>query len=284
MKKPAQISRLSSWAKLGALGRLQQLLAARLPKSWRIGVAPLRQVAPILKRELAAYFRSPVAYVFLITFLLSTTGTTWYLGNFFASNEASLETFFFFHPWLYLFLIPAVGMRLWAEERRSGAIEILLTLPISLPAAVLAKFLAAWAFIGVGLALTFPMVATVYFLGDPDGGVILSGYLGSFLMAGSYLAIACFTSSLTRNQVISFVLSFIICLVLVLLGWGVLSRTLQDLFPVWLADAIAQFSFTTHYDAMRRGLIDARDVVYFLSVAGFMLFANVVVLDNQKAA
>ena len=239
---------------------------------------------PILKRELWSYFRSPVAYIFIIIFLVSTSGTAWFLGNFYQSNEASLEQFFFFHPWLYLFLIPAVGMRLWAEERRSGAIEILLTLPISLPAAVLAKFLAAWAFIGAGLALTFPMVATVYFLGEPDGGAIFSGYLGSFLMAGAYLAVASFTSSLTRNQVISFVLSFVICLVLVLLGWGVLSRTLVDLFPVWLADAIAQFSFTTHYDAMRRGLIDARDVVYFLSITGFMLFATVVVLDSQKAS
>lgn len=244
----------------------------------------MKHLWPIMKRELAAYFRSPVAYVFIIIFLLSTTGTTWYLGNFYSSNEASLETFFFFHPWLYLFLIPAVGMRLWAEDRRSGTIEILLTLPVNLPVAVLAKFLAAWVFVAIALALTFPMVLTVFYLGDPDGGVILTGYLGSLLMAGAYLAIACFTSSLTKNQVISFVLSVMICLVLVLLGWGVLSRTLQDLFPLWLADLITQFSFTTHFDGMKRGLIDLRDVIYFLSIIAFMLFANVVVLDREKAS
>jgi ABC-2 type transport system permease protein len=244
----------------------------------------MKHLWPIVKRELGAYFRSPVAYVFIIIFLISTAGTTWYLGNFYTSNEASLETFFFFHPWLYLFLIPAVGMRLWAEDRRSGTIEILLTLPVSLPVAVLAKFLAAWIFIAAALALTFPMVLTTYYLGEPDLGVMVAGYFGSLLMAGAYLAIACFTSSLTKNQVISFVLSFILSLVLVLLGWGVLSRTLQDLFPLWLADLITQFSFTTHYEGMKRGLIDLRDVVYFLSIIAFMLFANVVVLDNQKAS
>jgi ABC-2 type transport system permease protein len=244
----------------------------------------MKHLWPIVKRELGAYFRSPVAYVFIIIFLISTTGTTWYLGNFYTSNDATLETFFFFHPWLYLFLIPAVGMRLWAEDRRSGTIEILLTLPVNLPVAVLAKFLAAWIFIAAALALTFPMALTVFYLGEPDPGVMLTGYFGSLLMAGAYLAISCFTSSLTKNQVISFVLSFILSLVLVLLGWGVLSRTLQDLFPLWLADLITQFSFTTHYDAMKRGLIDLRDVVYFLSIIGFMLFANVVVLDNQKAS
>jgi ABC-2 type transport system permease protein len=239
---------------------------------------------PIVKRELLGYFRSPVAYVFIIIFLVSTTGTTWYLGNFFESNEASLEIFFFFHPWLFLILIPAVGMRLWAEDRRQGTIEILLTLPVSLVVAVLAKFIAAWLFIGVALALTFPMILTTGYLGDPDGGVILTGYIGSFLMAGAYLAISCFTSSLTKNQVVSFITSFIICLVLVLLGWGVLTRTLQDLFPLWLADLIAQFSFTTHFNGIRRGLIDLRDVVYFLSVIGFMLLANVLVLENKKAS
>ncbi len=244
----------------------------------------MKHLWPIIKRELGAYFRSPVAYVFIIIFLISTAGTTWYLGNFYTSNDASLETFFFFHPWLYLFLIPAVGMRLWAEDRRSGTIEILLTLPVNLPVAVLAKFLAAWIFIAAALALTFPMVLTTTYLGEPDMGVILAGYFGSFLMAGAYLAIACFTSSLTKNQVISFVLSVMVCLVLVLLGWGVLSRTLQDLFPLWLADLITQFSFTTHFEAMKRGLIDLRDVVYFLSIIAFMLFANVVVLDNQKAS
>jgi ABC-2 type transport system permease protein len=243
----------------------------------------MKSMNPIIKRELMSYFRSPVAYVFIIIFLISTAGTTWYLGNFYQSNEASLDIFFIFHPWLYLILIPAVGMRLWAEDRRQGTIEILLTLPVSLPAVVLAKFLAAWIFVGVALLLTFPMVLTTYFLGNPDGGVILTGYIGSFLMAGAYLSIACFTSSLTKNQVVSFITSFIICLVLVLLGWGVLTRTLADLFPIWLADVITAFSFTTHFEAIRRGLIDFRDVVYFLSIIAFMLLANVLVLENKKA-
>lgn len=244
----------------------------------------MKTMLPIIKRELFSYFRSPVAYVFIIIFLISTTGATWYIGNFYRSNEASLEIFFTFHPWLYLILIPAVGMRLWAEDRRQGTIEILLTLPVSLVNAVLAKFVAAWLFIGLALLLTFPMVATTYYLGEPDGGVILTGYIGSFLMAGAYLAISCFTSSLTKNQVISFITSFIICLVLVLLGWGVLTRSLADLFPIWLADVISQFSFTTHFNGIRRGLIDFRDVVYFLSIIGFMLLANVMVLENKKAS
>ena len=244
----------------------------------------MQPMIPIIKRELMGYFRSPVAYVFIIIFLVSTTGTTWYLGNFYDSNEASLELFFFFHPWLYLILIPAVGMRLWAEDRRQGTIEILLTLPVSLITAVLAKFIAAWLFIGVALLLTFPMVATTYYLGDPDAGVMLTGYLGSFLMGGAYLAISCFTSSLTKNQVVSFITSFIVCLILVLLGWGVLTRTLQDVFPVWLSNLITQFSFTTHFNGIRRGLIDFADVVYFLSVISFMLLANALVLENKKAS
>ena len=244
----------------------------------------MQPMIPIIKRELMGYFRSPVAYVFIIIFLVSTTGTTWYLGNFYDSNEASLELFFFFHPWLFLILIPAVGMRLWAEDRRQGTIEILLTLPVSLITAVLAKFIAAWLFIGVALLLTFPMVATTYYLGDPDAGVMLTGYLGSFLMGGAYLAISCFTSSLTKNQVVSFITSFIVCLILVLLGWGVLTRTLQDVFPVWLSNLIAQFSFTTHFNGIRRGLIDFADVVYFLSVISFMLLANALVLENKKAS
>ena len=244
---------------------------------------PMKHGFPIFRRELMAYFRSPVAYVFIIIFLISTTGTTWSLGNFYRSDESSLEIFFFFHPWLYLFLIPAVGMRLWAEERGSGTIELLLTLPVTLPTVVMAKFLAAWTFVAVPLALTFPMVLTTYYLGSPDGGVIVTGYLGSLLMAGSYLAITCFTSSLTKNQVISFILSFIICLVLMLLGWGVLSRSLEEIFSVALVDIITQFSFTTHFNALRTGVINLRDVVFFLSIIGVMLAANVMVLDTKKA-
>jgi len=244
----------------------------------------MKHLWPVVKRELMGYFRSPVAYVFIIIFLISTTGATWYIGNFYESNEASLEIFFFFHPWLYLFLIPAVGMRLWAEDRRSGTIELLLTLPVSLFTAVLGKFLAAWLFVGLALVLTFPMAGTVMYLGDPDPGVMLTGYLGSLVMAGAYLAITCLTSAMTKNQVISFVLSFLVCLILVLLGWGVLTRTLADLFPLWMADLITQFSFSTHFNGLRRGLIDLRDLIYFLSIIGFTLLANVIVLENHKAS
>lgn len=244
----------------------------------------MQGLVPVLKRELFAYFRSPVAYVVIIIFLVASAGCTFLLGNFYQTNQASLEIFFLFHPWLYLFLIPAVGMRLWAEERRTGTVELLLTLPIHLWTTVFAKFLAAWLFIGLALLLTFPMIWTVYHLGEPDSGPIVAGYIGSFLMAGSYLAIASFTSALTKNQVISFILSVAICLILVLLGWGVMGNILNSIFPTVVADAITQFSFTTHFTAMRRGVIDFRDLMYFLSIIFFMLMANVVVLESRKSA
>ena len=175
-------------------------------------------------------------------------------------------------------------MRLWAEERRSGTGELLLTLPVRTSVTVFGKFLAGWAFIAVALVLTFPMIITVHFLGFPDNGPIITGYLGSLLMAGAYLAIASFTSALTKNQVISFIISVNICLILVLLGWGVMSEMLNAVFPVWLADVISQFSFTTHFDAIRRGVVDFRDIVYFLSIIIFMLMTNVVVLESKKGS
>ncbi len=243
----------------------------------------MKGLMPIFKRELRAYFYSPVAYVFIIIFLVANVGCTFLLGNFYRANQASLETFFLFHPWLYLILIPAVGMRLWSEERRSGTVELLLTFPVTLTTVVVSKFLAAWTFIAIALFLTFPMIFTVHYLGDADNGPIVSGYLGSLLMAGAYLAITSCTSALTKNQVISFILSVLICLVLVLLGWGVLSNVLNSWFPVWISDLISQFSFTTHFNALRRGVIDLRDLIYFASVIVFMLMVNVVILDSHKA-
>ena len=239
-------------------------------------------LVPIVKRELLSYFQSPVAYVFIIIFLVANAGCTFLIGNFYESQQASLELFFLFHPWLYLFLIPSVGMRLWAEERRAGTHELLMTLPVQLVTSVLGKFLAAWVFIAVALALTFPMIVTVHHLGDPDNGPIITGYLGSLLMAGAYLAVASFTSALTKNQVISFILSVILCLILVLLGWGVMGNILHAIFPVWITDLISQFSFTSHFEAIRRGVVDLRDLIYFLSVILFMLMVNVLVLDSQK--
>jgi len=243
----------------------------------------MKQTVNLIKRELASYFYSPVAYVFIIIFLFSTVGTTFFLGNFFNSNQAGLDIFFLFHPWLYLFLIPAVGMGLWAEERNAGTIELLFTLPISLTQAVAAKFLSGWIFIGIALLLTFPMIITVWYLGEPDNGVILASYLGSFLMAGSYLAITCVTSALTRNQVISFILSVIICFTLVILGWGVFTNILNQFLPNWLTDIISTFSFSTHFNSISRGIIDSRDLVFFLSIIIGGLILNAIVLESKKA-
>ena len=243
----------------------------------------MTQVKALIKRELIEYFYSPVAYVFIVIFLLSTVGTTFFLGNFFDTNQAGLEVFFLFHPWLFLFLIPAVGMGLWAEERNSGTIELLFTLPVSMLQAVISKFLAGWIFIGVALLLTFPIVLTVWFLGDPDNGMIFTSYLGSYLMAGSYLAITCVTSALSRNQVISFILSVIICFFMVLLGWGIFTEILTQAFPVWFVDIISSFSFSTHFNSISRGIVDSRDLIFFFSVICGGLLVNVVILDAKKA-
>ncbi len=238
------------------------------------------QLVPIFKREFLGYFRSPVAYVFLVVFLMAAVGMAFFLGRFFDAGQASLESFFVFHPWLFLFLIPAVGMRLWSEEKRTGTVELLFTLPITTLEAVLGKYLAAWAFLCTAIALTFPMMITVGYLGDPDWGVVWTSYLGSMLMAGSYLGVCSLTSALTKNQVISFVLSVITCLVLVFLGWSIFSEVLESFLPQFLADLLANFSFITHFDPFTKGIIDPSDVVFFLSLTGFMLFLNVVALER----
>ncbi len=236
----------------------------------------------VMRRELAGYFATPVAYVFIVIFLVMTSVFTFYLGGFFQRGIADLEPFFRFHPWLYLFLVPAISMRLWAEERRSGTIELLLTLPLSLGQAVLGKFLAAWLFIGLCLLLTFPMWLTVNYLGDPDNGAILAGYLGSWLMAGGMLAIGSCMSALTRNQVIAFILSVVVCFVFLLSGLPMV----LDLFTGWapqpLVDAIAGLSFLSHFSDISKGVIDLRDLVYFTLVIGFWLVANVVLLEMKK--
>lgn len=244
----------------------------------------MNQLAPLFKREFLAYFRSPVAYVFIVIFLLASVGCTFFLGSFYESNQAGLDMFFGYLPWLFLVFVPAVGMRLWAEERRSGTIELLFTLPVTMTEAVLAKFAAGWAFLGVTLALTFPLVITVNFLGDPDNGVILAGYLGTFLMAGAYLATSCFTSALTKNQVISFILGVVICFVLVLVGWGVFTDVLAGFLPVEAVDFVASLGFMTHYQALARGLIDTRDLVYFASAIVVGLSLNTLVLTGRKAS
>jgi len=243
----------------------------------------MKAIWTIAKRELGAYFTSPVAYVFLVIFLLLTGFFTFTAGSFFERGEASLAAFFGWHPWLFLVLVPAVGMRVWAEERRSGTIELLLTLPIAPWQAIVAKFLASWAFLAVALLLTFPAVITVNLLGSPDNGIIAAGYLGSFLLAGTYLAITCMTSAMTRNQVVALILSVVICLFLILAGFN----PVTDLLARWgspaFVDTIAAFSVVTHFDGFQRGVIDARDLGFFLSVIGFALFATGVVIRGHRS-
>ena len=237
----------------------------------------------IMKRELGSYFNSPVAYVFLVIFLLLTGFFTFTAGNFFERGEASLSAFFGWHPWVYLVLVPAVGMRLWAEERRSGTLELLLTMPIAPWQAIVAKFLASWLFLAVALALTFPAVITVNVLGDPDNGVIVAGYLGSFLLAGAYLAISCMTSAMTRNQVVAFILSLVLCLFLILAGFNPVTDLLVRWASPAVVDTVAAFSVITHFDGFQRGVIDTRNLFFFLSVIGFALFATGVIIRGHRA-
>lgn len=238
-------------------------------------------VIALFKREFLGYFRTPVAYVFLAVFIISAVSLTWFVGGFFESNQASLDSLFVFFPWLFLFLIPAVGMRLWSEERRSGTLELLLTYPVTVTQAVIGKFLAAWAFVAIGVLATAGLPLTVAYLGDPDWGPIFSGYLGTLLMAGAYLAICSLMSSLTRNQVIAFVLSLITCLVLVFLGWSVFNSLMVNLgLPVQLIDALSNFSFVTHYQPFARGLITARDSGFFAALIISALWLNRIVLER----
>lgn len=244
----------------------------------------ITNIKTITKRELGAYFTSPVAYVFIVIFLLLAGFFTFFVGRFFDRGEASLvRPFFDWHPWFYLFLVPAVGMRLWAEERRVGTIELLLTMPITAWQAIVGKFLASWLFLGVALVLTFPVVITVNYLGSPDNGVIFTGYVGSWMMAGAYLAIASLTSSLTRNQVVSFILSVMACLFLILCGFGPVIEMLEGIASRGLVEFVAAFSFITHFDGFQKGVIDSRDVIFFLSVIGFSLFGTSVILRGHRA-
>lgn len=242
----------------------------------------MRNILAVFKRELEAYFATPVAYVFIVIFLFLNGIFTFYLGDFYERNQADLEPFFQFHPWLYLFLIPAISMRLWAEERKTGTIEFLMTLPVSLAQAVLGKFLAAWCFTAIALALTFPIWITVNYLGDPDNTVILAGYLGSLFMAGGFLAIGSCISALTKNQVIAFVVSVVICFAFILSGFPIVLDFFRAWAPQALVEAISSFSFLTHFYSIRRGVIDLRDVIYFATLMAFWLYANTVVIEAKK--
>jgi ABC-2 type transport system permease protein len=241
----------------------------------------MKHVWVIAKRELGAYFTSPVAYVFLVIFLLLTGFFTFTAGQFFERGEAGLNAFFSWHPWLYLVLVPAVGMRLWAEERRAGTLELLLTMPIAPWQAILGKFLASWIFLALALLLTFPVVITVKWLGSPDNGMIFAGYVGSLFLAGAYLAVTCMTSALTRNQVVAFILSVVACLFLILAGFSPVTDLLARWASAGFVDAVAAFSVVTHFDGFQKGVLDSRDVLFFLSVIGFSLFATGVILRNR---
>jgi len=243
----------------------------------------MSSVLAVMQRELRSYFLTPVAYVFIVIFLVLTSTFTFYLGNFYERGQADLAPFFNFHPWLYLFLVPALSMRLWAEERKSGSIELLMTLPLELWQTVVGKFFAAWAFTALALALTFPIWVTVNYLGDPDNGVILAAYMGSLLMAGGFLAVGSCISATTKNQVVAFILAVVACFALLLAGFSMV----LDLFSAWapqaVVDAVASLSFLTHFSSISKGVIDLRDLVYFGLLIGAALYANTIVLHLKKA-
>lgn len=243
----------------------------------------MNPIMTIAKREVRGYFSSPVAFVFIVIFLLLSGFFTFMVSGFFERGEAGLQGFFAWHPWLYLFLVPAVGMRMWSEERRLGTIELLLTMPITPWQAIVGKFLASWAVVALALVLTFPIWITVNFLGNPDNGVILGGYIGSLLMAGAYLAITAMTSAMTRNQVVSFIVSVVLSLFLILAGFPPVTNMLVTWASPWLVDGIAAFSVMTHFDSIQKGVLDSRDVLYFLSVIGFSLFTTGVIIRAHRA-
>ncbi len=243
----------------------------------------LRHTSAVAKREWAAYFNSPVAYVFIIIFLVLASFLTFAVSRFYEGGQAHLGGFFMWHPWLYLILVPAVAMRLWAEERRSGTVELLLTLPVTPLQAIAGKFVAAWLFLLLALALTFPVVLTARYLGRPDLGVVFSGYLGSALVAGAYLSVGMFTSALTKNQVISFVLAVVMGLFLILAGFSPVTDLLSRFAPAWLVSGVAAFSFVPHFETLQRGVVDLRDLVYFASVILFMLLATQAVLAGRAS-
>jgi ABC-2 type transport system permease protein len=244
----------------------------------------MRNIFIIAKRELRSYFGTPLGYVFLIIFVALTGAFTFYVGNFFGRGQADLQPFFNYHPWLYLLFVPAVAMRLWAEERKTGTIELLMTLPVSTWQAIAGKFLASWAFIGVGLALTFPVWITVNILGNPDNGVILASYIGSFLMAGSFLAIGSCISALTANQVIAFIVAATVCFLFVMSGFELVQNFARVWAPEFVVSAIASLSFLTHFYQIVEGVIDLPDIVFYLSVIAFWLFANVIAVETQKSS
>ena len=242
----------------------------------------MRNVWLVTVREQRSYFTSPLAYIFIVIFLGLAGGMTFFFGNFLQRGQADLFAFFQFHPYLYLFLIPAVGMRLWAEERKTGTIEFLMTLPVSTAEAVIGKFLAAWVFAGIALALTFPIWITVNMLGNADNGVIVAAYLGSWLMAGGFLALSACASALTNNQVIAFVFGATLCFLFLMSGVEFVLAFFRNWAPDVVIDAIAGLSFLTHFGDISQGVIDLRDLIFFGSVIAIALFVNTAVIEIKK--
>ena len=240
-------------------------------------------VTAVMRRELQGYFATPLAYVFIVIFLVLAGWFTFNFGNFYNGGQASLAPFFNYHPWLYLFLVPALSMRLWAEEHKTGTIELLMTLPLDVWQSVAGKFIAAWAFTALALALTFPIWITVNYLGEPDNGVIVAAYLGSLMMAGGFLAIGAFVSATTNNQVIAFIVTVVICFIMLMAGFQPLLSPLVGWVPLPIIDAVASLSFLTHFSSISKGVIDARDIIYFALLIGTFLYANVLVLHMKKA-
>ena len=243
----------------------------------------MNNISALFRRELQSYFATPVAYVFIVIFLILMGTFTFYLGGFYERGQADLAPFFNYHPWLYLFLVPAIAMRLWAEERKSGSIELLMTLPITPWQAVLGKYLAAWAFAGIALVLTFPIWITVNYLGNPDNGAILAGYFGSLLMAGGFLAIGACISATTRNQVIAFVITVVVCFGFLLAGFPMVLDLFSGWAPQALVDGIASLSFLTHFASISKGVIDVRDLIYFALLIATFLYANTIILQLKQA-
>lgn len=241
------------------------------------------EINTIFRRELASYFATPVAYVFIVIFLILAAALPFQLGYWYEANQANLATFFQFHPWLYLFLMPAISMRMWAEERNTGSIELLLTLPITVMQAVIGKFWAAWCFAGIALILTLPMALTVNYLGDPDNGVIVASYVGSWLMAGAFLALGSAVSAATKSQVVAFIVTVVICFLMLLAGQRLVLDFFQGIFPQVIVDAIASMSFITHFQGISKGVIDLRDLLFFGMLIGFSLYATALIIDMKKA-
>jgi ABC-2 type transport system permease protein len=240
-------------------------------------------VAAVFKRELASYFATPIAYVFIVIFLIVIGWFTFFFGGFYEAGQADLGAFFYWHPWLYLLLVSALSMRLWAEERKSGSIELLMTLPLETWQAVAGKYLAAWAFTAIAVALTFPIWITVNYLGEPDNGVIFAAYLGSILMAGGFMAIGACLSATTKNQVIAFILTVVTCFVLLIPGVSTVQQILSGIAPQWLVDGLVSIGPQAHFDYISKGVIDLRDIIYFALLIGIALYANTVVLELKKA-